>query len=70
MTNQQIIEILRDHLGDLEKRERERAARYIELNPTDSRRRSALEDAYRSAILDVSSALSQLNRRIKEERTV
>ena len=64
----QILEMLRDHLGDLQRREDAHAARYIEQNPTDRQRRQAYRDAYTAALLDVHSAISQLNHMLKEAR--
>ena len=66
MTNQQLIEILRDHIGDLQRIEQERTERNIAFNPTHARERRAMQSAYNTALMEVSEKLTQLNRRIKK----
>ena len=65
MTPAQIIEILRDHLGELAKQENERTERYIEHNPTDSTKRRNQAIIYNQALLDVQTKLTQLNKQIR-----
>lgn len=66
MTNKQLIEIMRDHIGDLQRIEAERTARNIAFNPTHAAERRAMQSAYNAALLEVSEKLTQLNRRIKQ----
>ena len=66
MTNNQIIEIMRDHIGDLQRIEAERTERNIAFNPTHAAERRAMQSAYNAALMEVSEKLTQLNRRIKQ----
>lgn len=69
MTNLQLIEILRDYIGDLEKLEDERAAKYIRLNQGNEevrKERTTQRNSYNAALYSVSCKLSELRMKVKE----
>ena len=64
MTTKQLIEVLRDYIGDLQRIEAERTERNIAFNPTHAAERRAMQSAYNAALMEVSTKLTQLNKRI------
>ena len=65
MTNKQLIEILRDYIGDLQRIEAERTERHISQYPTAAAEHRIIQSAYNTALKDIERKLSELNKQIR-----
>lgn len=66
MTSKQLIEIIRDTIGDMEKAEDERTHRFIELNPTHKYTRYIEHNAYMDALLTLRYKLHDIRESLEE----